>query len=120
MAQTNAIRKTHGFRLRVSDTKRQDSDLLVGILPRSLATSGEEGGGCNPGRASLGSPQPAAQPVELAGEQGAGESENGAGILGHARIQTTLDLYVGEGLEEMIAAQEKFLDAVGFEPRSVQ
>ena len=43
-----------------------------------------------------------------------------AGILGHSRIQTTLDLYTDEGLDEMIAAQEKFLDAVGFESGSVQ
>ena len=42
------------------------------------------------------------------------------GILGHARIQTTLDPYVGEDLDEMIAAQEKFLDAVGFETGNVQ
>ncbi len=42
------------------------------------------------------------------------------GILGHARIQTTLDLYTEEDLDEMIAAQEKFLDAVGFESGSVQ
>src|SRR5579862_3632596 len=33
------------------------------------------------------------------------------GILGHSRIQTTLDLYTEEDLDEMIAAQEKFLDA---------
>ena len=42
------------------------------------------------------------------------------GILGHTRIQTTLDLYTDEDLDEMIAAQEKFLDAVGFETGSVQ
>ena len=42
------------------------------------------------------------------------------GILGHSRIQTTLDLYTQEDLDEMIAAQEKFLDAVGFESGSVQ
>ncbi len=42
------------------------------------------------------------------------------GILGHSRIQTTLDLYSDEDLDEMIAAQEKFLDAVGFESGSVQ
>jgi integrase len=42
------------------------------------------------------------------------------GILGHARIQTTLDLYADEDLDEMIAAQEKFLDAVGFETENVQ
>jgi integrase len=42
------------------------------------------------------------------------------GILGHSRIQTTLDLYVDEDLEEMIAAQEKFRDAVGFESGKVQ
>ena len=42
------------------------------------------------------------------------------GILGHSRIQTTLDLYTDEDLDEMIAAQEKFLNAVGFENGSVQ
>ncbi len=35
-------------------------------------------------------------------------------------IQTTLDLYTDEDLDEMIAAQEKFLDAVGFDAGSVQ
>jgi integrase len=43
-----------------------------------------------------------------------------SGILGHSRIQTTLDLYTDEDLDEMIAAQEKFLDAVGFEAGSIQ
>jgi integrase len=42
------------------------------------------------------------------------------GILGHSRIQTTLDLYADEDLDEMMAAQEKFLDAVGLEAGSVQ
>jgi len=41
------------------------------------------------------------------------------GIRGHARIQTTLDLYTDEDLDEMIAAPEKFLNAVGFETGSV-
>jgi integrase len=43
-----------------------------------------------------------------------------SGILGHSRIQTTLDLYTDEDLDEMIAAQEEFLDAVGFESGSIQ
>ena len=42
------------------------------------------------------------------------------GILGHSRIQTTLDLYTDEDLDEMIAAQDKFLDAVGFERETIQ
>jgi integrase len=42
------------------------------------------------------------------------------GISAHARIQTTLDLYTNEDLNDMIAAQEKFLDAVGFEMETVQ
>jgi hypothetical protein len=42
------------------------------------------------------------------------------GILGHSRIQTTLDLYTDEDLDEMIAAQEKFRNALGFESGSVQ
>src|SRR5260370_23633472 len=42
------------------------------------------------------------------------------GILGHSRIQTTLDLYTDEHLDEMIAAQEAFIDAVGFDKETVQ
>jgi len=42
------------------------------------------------------------------------------GILGHARVQTVFDLYTDEDLDEMIAAQEKFLNAVGCESGSVQ
>ena len=40
--------------------------------------------------------------------------------LVNSRIQTTLDLYADEDLDEMIAAQEKFLDAVGFYAGSIQ
>ena len=42
------------------------------------------------------------------------------GILGHSRIQSTLDLYTDENLDEMIAAQDKFIDASGFEREIVQ
>lgn len=42
------------------------------------------------------------------------------GILGDSRIQTTLDLYTDEDLDEMIAVQDKFLAAVGFERETVQ
>ena len=37
------------------------------------------------------------------------------GILGHSRIHTTFDLYTDEDLDEMIAAQGKFIDAVGIQ-----
>jgi len=45
-----------------------------------------------------------------------------ASLTGFARtaIQTRLDLYTEEDLDEMIAAQEKFLDAVGFDRETVQ
>ena len=42
------------------------------------------------------------------------------GILGHSRIQTTLDLYTDEDLDEMIAAQEKFVIEMGIDVESVQ
>jgi integrase len=42
------------------------------------------------------------------------------GILGHARVQTVFDLYTDEDPNEMIAAQEKFLNAVGIESEVVQ
>ena len=40
--------------------------------------------------------------------------------MGHSRIQVILDVYTYGDLDEMIAAQEKVLDAVGFESESVQ
>lgn len=36
-----------------------------------------------------------------------------SGILGHSRIQTTLDLYSDTDLESMIEAQDRYVDAVG-------
>lgn len=42
------------------------------------------------------------------------------GILGHARVQTVFDLYTDEDLDEMISAQDKFVDAVGIESEIVQ
>jgi integrase len=35
------------------------------------------------------------------------------GVLGLSRIQTTLDLYTDSSLKNMIAAQDKFVNAVG-------
>jgi len=40
------------------------------------------------------------------------------GVL--SRVQTTLDLYTDEDLDQMIAAQEKYLDAVGFAAGRIQ
>jgi len=42
------------------------------------------------------------------------------GAIPASQTRTTLDLYTDENLDEMIAAQEKSLDAVGFESGSVQ
>jgi integrase len=42
------------------------------------------------------------------------------GILGHARVQTVFDLYTDEDLDEMISAQDKFVEAVGIESVTVQ
>jgi hypothetical protein len=39
---------------------------------------------------------------------------------GHSRIQTPLDLYTDEDLDDMIGTQEKFLAAVGCEAEIVQ
>jgi hypothetical protein len=36
------------------------------------------------------------------------------------RLSQALSLYTDEDLDEMIAAQEKFLDAVGFESENAQ
>jgi len=42
------------------------------------------------------------------------------GISGHSRIQTTLDMYAVGDFDEMISAQDKFIDAVGFEKETVR
>jgi hypothetical protein len=115
-----ATRVHDGLRVSVVREKWQSSDLLLAVLRRPLAPRRKESGCCHSGWPSLGSAQRPSQPVELAREQGEGEPKDVAGILGHSRIQTTLDLYTDEDLDEMIAAQEKFLGAVGFEAGSVQ
>ena len=35
------------------------------------------------------------------------------GILGHSRVQTTLDLYSDSDLDAMIEAQDRYVEAVG-------
>jgi hypothetical protein len=47
--------------VRLAEEEGQSSDLGFPILPRSLSSTSEEGAGCDPGRAPLGSPQPAAE-----------------------------------------------------------
>lgn len=42
------------------------------------------------------------------------------GILRHSRVQTTLDLYTDSDLDEMIAAQDKFINAVGISTGGIQ
>jgi hypothetical protein len=63
MAQTNAVRQGHGFRVPVDKGERQSTDLLVGILRRPLAPCGKSSRRNHPRRASLGSAQPPTQPV---------------------------------------------------------
>jgi hypothetical protein len=41
MAQANAIRQAHGFRVSVDKGERQSTDLLIGILLRPLAPCGK-------------------------------------------------------------------------------
>jgi hypothetical protein len=82
MAQANAIRQAHGFRVPVDKGKRQSTDLRVGILRRPLAPCGKSSRRNHSRRTSLGPAQPPSQPVELAGEQGEGEPEDSAGHLG--------------------------------------
>jgi len=120
MVQANAIRQAHGFRVPVDKGERQSTDLRVGILRRPFAPCGEERRSGHTGRTSLGSPQLATQLSNWLVNKAKENAKTVQGILGHARIQTMLDLYADEDLDEMIAAQEKFLDAVGFESGSVQ
>ena len=82
MAQANAIRQAHGFR--VSRLLREGAGFRSAhrYSAPTPTTSSEKGWGCHPRWASLGSAQPPPQPVELAGEQGEGEPEDGAGNLG--------------------------------------
>ena len=122
MAQADATRQAHGFRVPVDKGERQSTDLRVGTLRRPFAPCGEESRSGHTGWTSLGLAQPPAQLVELVGEQGERKPEDCTGhrIMGHSRIQSTLDLYTDEDLDEMIAAQEKFLNAVGLESGRVQ
>jgi hypothetical protein len=82
MAQGDAIRQVHGFRVSVDKGDRQGTDLRIGILRRPLAPCGKSSGRNHPRWASLGSAQPPSQPVKLACEQGEGEPKDGVGNLG--------------------------------------
>jgi integrase len=114
MAQPNAIRQAHGLRDSIHQGKRQGTDLRRSVLRRPLATAKKAGvvipdghrWGLHNLRHSLSN-----WLVNKAKEN----PKTVQGILGYSRIQTTLDLYADEDLDEMIAAQEKFLDAMGFE-----
>jgi len=120
MAQANAIRQTHPLRFPVSAKEGQDSDLRLCILPRSSATSGDESRVVIPDGHRWGLHNLRHSLSNWLVSKAKENPKTVQGILGHSRIQTTLDLYTDEDLEEMIAAQEKFLDAVGFESGSVQ
>jgi hypothetical protein len=57
--------------------------------------------------------QSPSQPQQLAREQGEENPKTVQGILGHSRIQTTLDLYSDSDLDAMIEAQDRCVEAVG-------
>lgn len=90
------------------------------FLSRSLATSGEESWSGRTGWASPGLHNLRHSLSNWLVNKAKENPKTAQGILGHSRIQTTLDLYTDEDLDEMIAAQEKFLDGVGFGSGSVQ
>ena len=120
MAQANAIRQAHGLRVCLNQKQRQDANLLRGILPRSLATSSEETGAVIPDGHRWGLHNLRHSLSNWLVNKAKENPKTVQGILGHSRIQTTLDLYTDEDLDEMIAAQDKFIDAVGFERETVQ
>jgi integrase len=120
MAQANALRQAHGLRVSVDEGERQGADLYISILRRSLTTCGESCERDHPRWASGGLHNLRQSLSNWLVNKAKENPKTVQGILGHSRIQTTLDLYTDEDLDEMIAAQEKFIDAVGFERETVQ
>ena len=120
MAQANAIRQAHGLRVSVLGEKGQDSDLRLNILRRPLTPRSKASWVVIPDGHRWGLHNLRHSLSNWLVNKAKENPKTVQGILGHARIQTTLDLYTDEGLDEMTAAQEKFLDAVGFETGSVQ
>lgn len=64
--------------------------------------------------------QLASQPKQLAGEQGEDRPKTVQGILRHAKIQTTLDLYTQQDSDKTRAAQGEYLMAFGVSTNTVQ
>lgn len=72
------------------------------LLLRSLATSGEESWSRHTGWAPLGFAKSLKQPLRLTGEQGQGESENGAGRLGALTDADHARPFADEALDELV------------------
>jgi hypothetical protein len=100
------------FRIPVAAGTREEAPVRFVIRCRLLAASGNQGRGCHRRRPAVRPSQSPAQFKQLAGEQGEDRTEDGAGILRHSKIQTTLDLYTQEDSDEARAAQGQFLDAL--------
>jgi integrase len=107
-------------RVSVVREKWQGSDLLLAVLRRPLAPAAKKAGVVIPDGHRWGLHNLRHSLSNWLVNKAKENPKTVSGILGHSRIQTTLDLYTDEDLDEVIAAQEKFLDAVGFEPGSVQ
>jgi len=94
--------------------------LRVCFRRRSSATGGKESWSAHRGRAEVWTSQLASQPKQLVGEQGEVEPKTVQGILRHAKIQTTLDLYAQDDGDETRAAQGEYLTALGVSTQIVQ
>jgi integrase len=90
------------------------------VFVQALATSGEESGVVIPAGHRWGLHNLRHRLSDWLVNKAKENTKTVQGILGHSRIQTTLDLYTDEDLDEMIAAQDKFLDAVGFDRETIQ
>jgi integrase len=94
--------------------------LFVGILLRLLTPCGESGGRSHPRWARWGLHNLRHSLSNWLVNKAKENPKTVQGILGHSRIQTTLDPYTDEGLDEMISAQDKLIDSLGFERETVQ
>ena len=85
------------------------SDLRVGILRRPLAPCGKSSSVTIPDGHRWGLHNLRHSLSNWLVNKAKENPKTVQGILGHARIQTRLDLYTDEDLDEMIAARKSFL-----------
>ncbi len=104
----------------VFEGTRPCSPLRVSLRRRSSPAGSEESRSAYRGRSEVRTSQPSHSLSNWMVNKAKVEPKTVQGILRHAKIQTTLDLYTQEDRDETLAAQGEYLTALGVATQLVQ